>query len=89
MNTPAPKTLYRLQSISFLDDRNYLVKLARGNDGIEVACEIKTVDVQGLEAFDLVEFKSDAFNDLCTHGDVYAKPLGKAILAFHECRSAA
>lgn len=76
---------FKLQTISFCGDRQYSIKLSRGSETIEAICEVRRIDGKGIESFDLVEFQSDEFNNLCTRGLVYSKPLGKAILAFHEC----
>ena len=81
------ESLYRLHSVSALNDRQYLVNLTREGRSIEAVCEVKTVDAPGLERLELVEFQSEEFNRLSTLGEVYAKPLGTAILAFHACRA--
>lgn len=78
-------SLYVLQAISFLGERKYSVRLVKNSESIEATCEVKRVNGQKIGSFDLVEFQSDKFNDLCTHGHIYPKSLSKAILAFHEC----
>ncbi len=63
----------------------YSIKLMREGQAIATECTVSRITGTKVEPFDLVQFKSDEFNSLCTRGDIYVKPIGKVILAFHEC----
>ena len=78
-------SLFMLESISYSGGSRYLVRMTRGETEITSHAEVKQVDGRGLGMIDVVEFESEAFNKLCTMGEIYAKPIGPAILAFHRC----
>ena len=77
--------LFVLQSISYCGGSRYLVCMTRGEDEITSEVEVKIVGSPGSRGIEVVEFVSEEFNRLCTLGNIYGKPLGPAILAFHRC----
>lgn len=78
-------SLYVLRQISFRGECFYRVSMARGSELIESICEVRKIESEKIGLFDLVDFQSKEFNDLCTRGHIYIKPISRAVLAFHEC----
>jgi len=79
------KTLFKLQEIMSLGDGLYSVKLSRGGEIIASECNVVRTNSSKIGDFDVIQFKSNEFNRLCTSGDIYLKPISKTILCFHEC----
>ncbi|NHZ99021.1 hypothetical protein [Massilia sp. CCM 8734] len=77
---------YELESISFYRQNFYLIKMVKCGEYLEAICEVKRVEAGQSGPLEVLEFTSVQFNELCTSGEIYLKPIGKVIFAFHECR---
>jgi hypothetical protein len=81
----AGRGLFKLQEVSSQGDGVYSIKLVRDGEVVATECTVSRITETTIESLDVVRFKSEKFNNLCAHGDIYLKPIGKVILAFHEC----
>jgi hypothetical protein len=79
------KSLFRLQEVSSQGNGVYSIKLTRDGQVIATKCSISSVATTGIGPTDLLQFDSDEFNELSMSGDIYLKPIGKVIFAFHAC----
>jgi hypothetical protein len=85
ISKPATRNTFKLHGITSRGNGVYILTLTRGDQSIVSECTVSHVDESKIGSFDIVKFNSDEFNDLCMRGDIYEKPIGKAILAFHAC----